>query len=67
MGREESKNIKEKIAENDTGRKLEPSKMRNSPESDIRESLALSKLIDSDIKGGETEKGVEHATPVQSV
>ena len=51
LGREGK--IKEKIEENDTGRKLEFSRIRNSTESDIRESLALSNLIDSNIMGGE--------------
>ena len=57
LGREGSGNIKEKIAENDIGRKLELPRVRNSTESDIRESLTLSKLIVSDIQGGEDGEG----------
>ena len=35
--------------------------MRKSVESDIRESLALSKLINRDIKGGGDREGVDQA------
>ena len=57
LGREGSGNIKENITNNDIGRKLEITRMRNSAESNIRESLALSKLINSNLQGGKDGKG----------
>ena len=41
--------------------------MRNPAESDMTESLALSKLINSNLQGGDDGEGVEHAAPVRKV
>ena len=57
LGRDESENIKENIMENDIGRKLEITRRRNPAESDMRESLALSKLINSNLQGGDDQEG----------
>ena len=57
LEREGSGNIRENIMENDIGRKLEITRMRNPTESDMRESLALLKLINSNLQGGDIEEG----------
>ena len=57
LAREGSGNTKEKITKNDIGTKFELPRMRNSAERDIRVSLALSKLIDIDLQGGEDGEG----------
>ena len=68
LGREGRGNIKENIAENVTERKLELSRRRNSAERDIRESLALSKLINRNTKGGEDrEVGIASHAGTESV
>ena len=68
LGREGSRNIKDNIAEKDTRRKLEISRMRKPAESDIRESSALSKLVDRDIKSrGNKEEGRSSCAGTESV
>ena len=57
LGRDESGNIKENIMENDIGRKLEITRMRNPAESEMRKSLAISKLINSNLQGGYNGEG----------
>ena len=64
LGREGSKSLKETITENYIERKLELPRMRNSAESDIRESLALSKLIVSDLQIREDGEGGRTSLPV---
>ena len=53
----ESGNIKENIMENDIGRKLEITRIWNPAESDMRESLAFSKMINSNLQGGYDREG----------
>ena len=50
-------NIKENITKNYIGRKLEITRMRNPAESDLRESLTLSSLINSNLQGGDDSEG----------
>ena len=64
---EGSRNIKQNLRENDIGRKLEMTSMRNPAESHMRESLALSKLINSNLKGGDNaERGRTSCTGKES-
>ena len=56
-------NIKENITKNYIGRKLEITRMRNPAESDLRESLKLLYLINSNFRGGDDMEGGRTSRP----